>query len=158
MNYLIKDEELVIHYEKGKGAWTYYLKIPNTKQIKAKWGFLKVSGTIDNYPIQSKNLAPKKDSDKYLSISETIRNTIRKKAGDLVKVTLTIDQTNERLTENQIIECFEDAQVLIKFEKLSREEQQEILRNISSELTEELQSKRIIYFIEKLLRSPHNNS
>lgn len=152
MNYLIKDEELVIHYEKGKGAWTYYLIIPNTKQIKAKWGFLKVTGTIDNYPIQSKNLAPKKDSDKYLSISESIRNAIQKKAGDKVKVTLTIEQNHPSLTESQILECFEDAEVLSHFKKLSQMEQMEILTIISSEMTEELQSKRIIYFIERFLR------
>lgn len=152
MNYLIKDEELVIHYEKGKGAWTYCLIIPNTKQIKSKWGFLKVSGTIDNYPIYSKNLAPKKDSDKYLSISESIRNAIQKKAGDTVKVTLTIDQSHPSLTESQILECFEDAQVLGHFQKLNSKEQQEILLSISKEATEELQSKRIIYFIERFLR------
>ncbi len=34
MEFIVKDEELVIHYIPGNGAWTYQLIIPNTKEIK----------------------------------------------------------------------------------------------------------------------------
>lgn len=42
MNYLIKEEKLELKYVPGKGAWTYHIIIPNTKDIKGKWGEIKV--------------------------------------------------------------------------------------------------------------------
>jgi hypothetical protein len=55
MDYLIKDGQLELKYEPGKGAWTYHIEIPNTKHIIEKWGFLKVSGSIDDYKIVPSN-------------------------------------------------------------------------------------------------------
>ena len=53
MEYLVKDEILELKYQPGKGAWTYHIQIPNTKHIVGKWGSMKVSGTIDNYKIET---------------------------------------------------------------------------------------------------------
>ena len=63
------------------GAWTYQLIIPNTKDIKGKWGDLKVSGTIDSYEIKNKNLGPVKNSDKKMAIKQEpiIKNGLEKK-------------------------------------------------------------------------------
>ncbi len=44
MNFIVENEKLEIQYIPGNGAWTYYLLIPNTKNIKGKWGDIKVSG------------------------------------------------------------------------------------------------------------------
>ncbi len=46
MEYLVKAEKLELKYQPGKGAWTYYIQIPNMKHIVGKWGTMKVSGTI----------------------------------------------------------------------------------------------------------------
>ena len=43
MDYIIKDQKLELIYEYGKGAWTYHLRIPNSKDIDGKWGEIKVS-------------------------------------------------------------------------------------------------------------------
>ena len=56
MKYIIENEKLTLQYIPGNGAWTYQLIIPHTKDIKGKWGDLKVSGTIDSYKIKHKNL------------------------------------------------------------------------------------------------------
>ncbi len=88
MNYLIKDEKLLLNYEPGKGAWTYHIKIPDTKHIVGKWGSLKVSGTIDDYQIEAKNLFTISGQDKMLAINSTIRKAINKKGGDTIRVTL----------------------------------------------------------------------
>ncbi|KIA83840.1 hypothetical protein OA84_10285, partial [Kaistella solincola] len=88
MEYLVKDEKLELKHQPGKGAWTYHLQIPNTKHIVGKWGSMKVSGTIDNYSIESINLAKLGDQDKLISINDKIRKAINKSGGDTVTVTL----------------------------------------------------------------------
>lgn len=85
---LITDQELVLQYRRGFGAWTYHLVIPGTAHIAGKWGHLKVSGIIDGCAIGPMNLAPRKDDDKIISINKEIRSAIGKGAGDKVKVTL----------------------------------------------------------------------
>lgn len=78
MNFIIENEELTLQNIPGNGAWTYQLIIPNTKDIKGKWGDLKVTGTIDGYKIKNKNLGPVKNSDKKMSINSEIRKAINK--------------------------------------------------------------------------------
>jgi len=85
---IIDNQELELQYKKGFGAWTYHLRIPGTANIKGKWGFLKVSGTIDNSEIKNINLAPRKNEDYIISINKKIRDSIGKSGGDMVTVTL----------------------------------------------------------------------
>lgn len=88
MRILIENQILKLQYKKGNGAWTYHLVIPNTADIYGKWGFLKVSGFIDDYELKEMNLAPRKNLDKIISINKEIRNAIGKSSGDSVTVTL----------------------------------------------------------------------
>ena len=64
------------------------IKIIDNQELKLEWGFLKVSGTIDGYEIESINLAPRKNEDKIISINKKIRDAIGKSGGDTVHVTL----------------------------------------------------------------------
>jgi hypothetical protein len=141
MEYIIKDEKLELKYQSGKGAWTYHLRIPNSKNIEGKWGDIKVSGFIDNFKIESRNLAPIKGEDKMLSINGEIRKTINKKGGDFVIVTLYLLSNKERITESQILETFNESNVLKAFEKLNEVEKSEILDSIISKKNEEKQIK-----------------
>ena len=138
MNFIVENEKLEIQYIPGNGAWTYQLIIPNTKNIKGKWGDLKVSGKIDNFEIKNKNLGPMKNSDKKMALNSEIRNSIGKGAGDFVNVTLFLENQNEEKTnENEMIfECFKDAEVLSIFNKLKIDEQNEIILSINSTATE----------------------
>jgi Domain of unknown function (DUF1905) len=150
MDYLIKDGQLELKHEPGKGAWTYHIEIPNTKHIIGKWGFLKASGSIDGYKIEAKNLFTINGKNKLLSINQTIREAINKSGGDMVTVTLYLLGATERITESQILETFKDAGVLKKFETLPNEAQTEILTQIIAQKTEEKQIKTIIEHIDKL--------
>ena len=99
MNFIVENEKLEIQYIPGNGAWTYHLIIPNTKNIKGKWGDLKVSGKIDDYEINNKNLAPLKNSDKKMSLNSEIRNFIGKSGGEFVNVTLYLVNENTEKKE-----------------------------------------------------------
>lgn len=152
MDYIINNEELIIQHIPGNGAWTYQLIIPNTKDIKGKWGDLKVSGTIDNLEIKNKNLGPMKNGDKKMALNSEIRNSIGKGAGDLVNVTLYLeDRIHVQTNENEMIfECFKDAKVLVFFKQLKLEEQKEIIESINSVATENQKADKIIKVIAKL--------
>jgi hypothetical protein len=150
MEYLIKEEKLLLEYHPGKGAWTYHIKIPNTKQIKSRWGFLKVSGTIDHYHIESKNLMSLKGQDKMLAINELIRKGIGKTGGDFVTVTLQIDSAKKTKNDSYVLDCFRDAGVLPKFELLKEKEKTEIIKNILDQPDEDQQVGKILFYIKKL--------
>ena len=150
MEYIIKDEKLELKYQSGKGAWTYHLLIPNSKNIEGKWGDIKVSGFIDNFKIGARNLAPIKGEDKMLSINGEIRKAINKEGGDIVTVTLYLLSNTEKITESQILETFKESNVLKAFEKLNEVEKNEILERIISQKDEEKQIKLMIKHIDKL--------
>ncbi|WP_373748073.1 DUF1905 domain-containing protein [Kaistella sp.] len=153
MKYLVKDEILELKYEPGKGAWTYHIQIPNTKHIVGKWGSLKVSGTIDNYKIDSINLFTITGQDKLISINDKIRKAINKGGGDKVTVTLYLLTTKEQITEKEIFETFKEEGVLKVFKKLTNEEQKEIIGKIASTKSEDKQIKVILKFIDQLSKS-----
>ena len=150
MNYIIENEKLTLQYIPGNGAWTYQLIIPNTKDIKGKWGDLKVSGTIDGFEIKHKNLGPIKNSDKKMAINSEIRNAINKEGGDTVTVTLYLENQSNKTDYDEILDCFKEAQVLPIFEKLPKNEQVAILNDISNVATVDQKAEKIISSIEKL--------
>lgn len=149
MDYLIKDGKLELRYEPGKGSWTYHIIIPNTQHVRGKWGDIKVSGTIDGYPIENKNLAPIKGGEKLLSINSEIRKAIQKTGGDWVTVTLYRVQKKEQLTEKQVLEIFAESLVLDRFVSLSEEEKTGILQEILSESSEDKQVAKILKTLER---------
>jgi hypothetical protein len=150
MEYLIKDEKLELKYQPGKGAWTYHLRIPNSKNIEGKWGDIKVSGFIDNFKIEARNLAPIKGEDKMLSVNAEIRKAINKKGGDFVIVTLYLLNKKEGITVSEILETFKESNILKAFKKLSIEQKDEILKSIIAQKNEEKQIKLIIKNIDEL--------
>ncbi len=153
MEYLVKDEILELKYEHGKGAWTYHIQIPNTKHIVGKWGSLKVSGTIDNYKIDSINLFTITGQDKLISINDKIRKAINKSGGDKVRVTLYLLTSKQQITEKEILDTFKEEGVLKTFKKLTDEEQKEIIAKITSTKSEDKQIKVILKFIDQLSKS-----
>ena len=152
MRYIVKDKELILKFMPGKGSWTYHLEIPDTKDIKGNWGSIKVSGFIDNYPIESKNLLPLKGQDKILSINNTIRKAINKSGGEPVNVTLYIHESADQMSEKEILETMKESGVLSEFEKLRAEEKSKIIKEILSQQTEEKQIKILVKYIDTLSR------
>jgi Domain of unknown function (DUF1905) len=150
MRYLVKDKQLELKYVPGKGAWTYHLEIPGTKDIRGKWGEMKVSGSIDGFKIENRNLAPIKGGEKIISVNDIIRKAICKKGGELVSVTLYLQERQEDITEKKILDAFQDADVLDNFNRLPKERQGLILQDVLSKKTEEKQIKSIVKYIDSL--------
>lgn len=158
MNYLIKDKKLELKYEPGKGSWTYHLQIPNTKNIKGKWGDIKVSGSIDDYKFESKNLAPTKGKDKLLAVNGATRKAISKSGGDKVTVTLFLLTNKEQVNKKQILETFNESGVLKTFRQLSKEEQKLIIEDLLAQSPEEKQIQKIVSYLEQLNKAAGKNN
>lgn len=150
MNYIIQNKQLTLQHIPGNGAWTYQLIIPNTKDIKGKWGDLKVSGTIDGYEIKNKNLGPVKNADKKMAVNAGIRKAINKHGGDTVIVTLYLENQTVNSDTSEIIECFKDAQVLRIFDRLDKVEQIAIIKEIWTAVTDDQKADKIVNAIENL--------
>ena len=88
MEKIVDNQALVLQYLPGFGAWTYHLRLPNTMDIEGQWGFMKVSGIINGFPVENINLAPRTGEDKIISINKRIRDAIGKTGGDTVLVNL----------------------------------------------------------------------
>lgn len=150
MKELLKNKKLILQHVPGKGAWTYHLVIPGTKDIRGKWGFMKVSGTIDGYEFKDLNLAPMTNSDKRISVNGEIRKAIGKAGGDEVTVTMYMTTDNHLIYENGVKDCFKDADVYKQFTSLPDDEQEHIIKDILSQHDEVSQEKKIVAHINKL--------
>lgn len=150
MEYLVKNQELEILYEPGKGAFTYHISLPNTAHIKGRWGFLKASGSVDHFPVKSKNLFTITGRDKMMAINSEIRKTLNKTGGDRVLVTLFLDQPHANAEEQEVLSSFDDAGVLVQFQKLTKGKQNEILAEILSNPDQEKQVDLILSWIDRL--------
>ena len=150
MKTILKNEKLILRHEPGKGAWTYHLVIPGTKDIRGSWGEMKVSGTIDGYEFKDLNLAPVTDADKMISVNGTIRKAINKSGGDEVIVTMYKNSDNKVSSKDQLLDCFDDAGLLKEFKALPNDEQEEIINTILSQPNESRQEQKIVAAIKKL--------
>ena len=150
MKTILKNEKLILRHEPGKGAWTYHLVIPGTKDIRGSWGEMKVSGTIDGYEFKDLNLAPVTDADKMISVNGTIRKAINKGGGDEVVVTMYKNSDNKVSSKDQLLDCFDDAGLLKEFKALPNDEQKEIIDMILSQPNESRQEQKIMAAINKL--------
>ena len=150
MKTILKNEKLILRHEPGKGAWTYHLVIPGTKDIRGSWGEMKVSGTIDGYEFKDLNLAPVTDADKMISVNGTIRKAINKSGGDEVIVTMYKNSDNKLSSKDQLLDCFDDAGLIKEFKALPNDEQKEITDMILSQPNESRQEQKIVAAIRKL--------
>ncbi|WP_439581738.1 DUF1905 domain-containing protein [Dyadobacter bucti] len=150
MKTILKNEKLILRHEPGKGAWTYHLVVPGTKDIRGSWGEMKVSGTIDGYEFKDLNLAPVTNADKMISVNGTIRKAINKGGGDEVVVTMYKNSDNKVCSKDQLLDCFDDAGLLKEFKALPNDEQEEIINTILSQPNESRQEQKIVAAIKKL--------
>ena len=133
----------------GKGGWTY-AEIPEIAQNPNNpFGWVKVRGQIDSYPLEQYKLMPMGNGRLFLPVKAEIRKKINKKAGDWVQVSLEVDNSTYTVPD-EIIECLalESDDLVIKFENLPDGEKKAFCDWIYSAKTAETRAQRIIKMIE----------
>ncbi len=85
---ILENEPLTLIYEHGRGAWTYRIDVPDTRHLKAPWGSIKVTGTLDGVSFGEMNLMPLKNDDCMMSVNKQLREKLGKSGGDTVRVTM----------------------------------------------------------------------
>lgn len=98
----------------GKGGWTYAI-IPEVLQDhRAKFGWVKVKGTIDSFELKNYRLMPMGNGMLFLPVKADIRKKIGKEAGDWVKVVLYADNDEVEIPEEFLL-CLEEEPLAHRF-------------------------------------------
>lgn len=135
----------------GKGGWTY-AEIPEIKpQKNMPFGWVQVSGWIDDFKLEKVKLMPMGNGCLFLAVKASIRKVIKKQAGDEVRVKLWLDESNVDIPQ-EIVDCLTiESDVLYrKFLTLSNSNRKAYLDWIYEAKTEETKTKRILTMLEKL--------
>ena len=151
---LVSKEYLLQKYP-GKGGWTY-AEIPEiTPKSKTPFGWVRVKGSIDDYPINQYNLIPMGNGKLFLPVKAGIRKKIGKQHGDFVKVVLYIDDSPIEIPE-EIIACFknEPRKTYQNFINSSEGQQKAIIDWVYNAKTEDTKVNRIIKMMEKFSKKP----
>ncbi|MEX0361258.1 MAG: DUF1905 domain-containing protein [Allomuricauda sp.] len=146
--------EFLLQKTPGKGGWTY-ASIPG--RIKGKsnaFGWVKVKGFIDDFPIAQYNIMPLNDGHMFLPVKAAIRKKIEKWPGDYVQVVLFLDEDPMQIPKD-IMECFrqEPASLLSTFQSLTQGQQKAYMDWIYAAKKEDTQADRIALMMHKLSKN-----
>jgi hypothetical protein len=148
------DEEYRLEKFPGKGGWTF-AAIPQILPNKTgPFGWMKVRGNIDDFPIKNYKLMPMGNDRLFLPVKAEIRKKIGKKAGDIVKVVLYADETPLEIPE-EIGECFanEPPQVLATYLNFTEGERKAYLDWIYNAKRTETKAERIASMMGRLIQN-----
>ena len=140
----------------GKGGWTY-AAIPEVLQDKhAPFGWVKVSGSIDDVEIKNYRLMPMGYGKLFQPVKAEIRKKINKKAGDWIKVVLYADNTPMEIPEELLLCLLDEPTAHEKFMHCTEGEQKAFIDWIYTAKKEEKKVERIAETIKKIMKGEKN--
>ena len=85
MKPLLLHKTITLRKFPGKGGWTY-AEIPKVVESKQPFGWVMVDAVIDSVEIKDMKLMAMKSGRLFLPVKASLRNKIRKEAGDKIEV------------------------------------------------------------------------
>jgi len=135
----------------GKGGWTFIVLPKELKNPGVPFGWVKVTGRIDDYDLGQIKLMPMKGGSLFLPVKAAIRKTLKKEAGDTVFVQLFPDYSAYGIPQ-ELIDCLQlETGAYERFQQLSESEQKRTVEWIYDAKTEETKVKRIADTLARLL-------
>jgi hypothetical protein len=135
----------------GKGGWTY-VALPEIKPAEnTPFGWVTVSGTIDDYAFRQHKLMPMGNGRLFFSVNATVRKKIKKQAGAIVKLRVYLDEAPPELPE-ELKRCFEmePPEVYQAFLKCSEGQQRNYIKWIYAARQESTKAERILKMMNEL--------
>lgn len=134
----------------GKGGWTY-IEIPEiATDAHAPFGWVYVSGAIDNIKLPVTRLQSMGNGNLFLSVNATLRKKLQKEAGDEVNLIL-YKETNTADSYAELIQCLKEApEAYSKFLKLPAFTQNAYIHLVHGAHGLEEKSNKIVAIIKKL--------
>lgn len=148
---MLVDGEYLLEKFPEKGGWTY-IKVPSIKpDKKAPFGWVCVKGFIDDYELKQYKLMPMGDDSMFLPVKAQIRKQIKKEAGDIAHIRLSLDNSPTTIPK-EIYDCLEMEDAIIKerFDNLNESHKKAYIDHIYSAKTEATKVKRIAEMISNL--------
>lgn len=148
---LLIDKTYTLQKFPGKGGWTY-ASIPEIKKNPhAPFGWVRVTGKVDDFEIGPSKLQPFGDGQLFFPVNAKVRKAIGKQAGDTVRILLFEDEISEQ-TKEDLVACLElePERIAEKFNGLSEHLQENYLFWIQDAKSEDEKAERILKLIEEL--------
>ncbi len=149
----IFNKKLLLYKYPGKGGWIYTVIEGIPVVHKVKFGWVQVSGSIDNFELKQYKLMPMSNGNLFLPVRAEIRKKIGKQEGDTVHVVLHIDNSPTEAPEEFLLCLEDDKKAKVFFEKLSDSEKKFYIEWIYSAKKEETKIERMAESINRLSRS-----
>ena len=153
---MINFETTIKKFEKQgeKTGWTYIL-IPAGTAEKINPGCKKsfrVKGKFDAFAFDAMTLLPMGEGDFIIPLKADVRKAIGKRAGDKLKVQLTLQEKAYEIAAD-FQECMEDEPAALNyFQSLTGSHRNYFSKWIESAKTEETRTKRIVLAVNALAR------
>lgn len=135
----------------GKGGWTY-AELPGVPMNKNNpFGWVRVSGKIDDFRLEKYKLMPMGNGRLFLPVKSTIRKKIKKEAGDYVDIHLFLDERPEGIPE-ELIACFENEPKIVRkrFDAMPDRIRNKYLDQIFDACTDEEKTEEILKLLQIL--------
>lgn len=150
MEAFLVDRRYLMQKYPGKGGWTYVVIEEIAPDKRARFGWVKVKGLIDDYPISQYKLMPMGNGSLFLPIKAEIRKKIRKEAGHYVFIQLALDDSPLEIPEELRL-CLQDHPTAYEiFKSLTEGEQKSFVDWIYSAKSDVTQAARITKMLLKL--------
>lgn len=146
---LIDDKFLLVKYP-GKGGWTYTVLPATIRKNKTPFGWVQVSGYIDDFELKAYRLMPMSSGQLFLPVKSDIRKKISKQAGDWVHVKLFADAIPADAEQDLLLCLNENKEAHNSFLNCSDEERQAFIQWIASARNEQIKLERIAQTLDML--------
>lgn len=139
--------------DKGEKTGWVYVTIPKATAHKLKAGVktsFRVKGKIDQHPIKQVAILPMGEGAFILPINAAMRKGIQKPVGSKVTLSLAVDKSEFKFSEDFLTCLEEEPKALAYFQKLAPSHQRYFSKWIESAKTESTKVKRITQSIQGL--------
>ncbi len=146
---LVNKQYLLERYP-GKGGWTYAIIPEIAKDQRARFGWVQVKGTIDDYAIKNYKLMPMGNGHLFLPVKAAIRKKIGKQAGDWVHVVLYKDDSEIEIPEALLLCLQDEPQTHQTFLNFTDGQRKEFIDWIAAAKTDATKVERIAETLRKV--------